>query len=32
VLTGRGEVALEVLRDGQRRSLSAFIGMRQAAA
>jgi serine protease Do len=32
VLTGRGEVALEVLRDGKRRALSAFIGMRQAAA
>jgi serine protease Do len=32
VLTGRGEVALDVLRDGKRHALSAFIGMRQAAA
>jgi serine protease Do len=32
VLTGRGEVALDVLRDGKRRTLSAFIGMKQAAA
>jgi serine protease Do len=32
VLTGRGEVALEVWRDGKRHALSAFVGMRQAVA
>jgi serine protease Do len=32
VLTGRGEVSLEVLRDGKKKALSAYIGMRQEAA